>query len=126
MTAPIDLYNHEDTTETTEKQFMPNAEAGRGYSLRLFSIKEHDTFYQATFETNDNRLYGQRFWKDSTNFASLEAIMKQWVTADIEITPKGYQKLVNVEIVGDEPTPQSTADYLNSIKPPNQQEDVPF
>jgi len=131
--TPIQLYTDEEQPTTTEKQFMPRDESGRGYRMRLFSIKDRDNCHQGTFETSDNRLYSQRFWKTgpgSTSLEKLESIKGKWINCDINLTEKGFQQIVNVELADEPeeyepPTPQTTDEYLESLPEPTQDE-VPF
>jgi hypothetical protein len=126
MPTPIDLYEHTNT-ETTEKQFIPRDEAGTGYTMKLFSMKDHENHWQCTFEVQTNRLYSQKFWKDTTKQEKLEAIMQQWITCDIEINDKGFQRIFNVDIAGEtEPAPGKAQQHLDRITEPAGSDDVPF
>ena len=127
----IRLYT--DTQENGPSDFIPREESGCGYQMKLFSINDKESYWQGTFELMDGRLYSQRFWKEgkhATDLAVLEEIRGVWVTADIELTDRGYQRLFNVVVMDEQPEPtrMTTSEYLDSMPDlsPQQQEDAPF
>ena len=127
----IDLYNEAESQHKSE--FITKNEAGTGYRMKLFSIRDKsETSFQGTFELEDGRLYSQRFFADTTDKETLQSIMQRWITCDIEITSKGFQRIFNVELEdedapdpADEPRKMTTEEYLNSI-PTTYNDDVPF
>jgi hypothetical protein len=122
-----------ETPAAATSDFIPREEAGCGYQMKLFSINDKESYWQGTFELMDGRLYSQRFWKEgkhATDIAVLEEIRGVWVTADIELNDRGYQRLFNVVVMDEQPeqTRMTTSEYLDSMPDlsPQQQEDAPF